>query len=86
MDEMSIAPDTLRADAAWVRTFADHISESPWPAVELEGAEVAAVVGQVDPGLDALVRGLRAWADAATASAAELEAADHRAAGGLVPR
>ncbi|MCP9276055.1 hypothetical protein [Mycolicibacterium arenosum] len=86
MTEMSIAPDALRADAAWVRGFAEHVVEIDWPAVELAGSEVAVAIAEARPGLAELASGLRAWADAATVSATELESADRRGRAGLPPR
>lgn len=83
---MSIAPDALRADASWVRGFAEAIAETAWPAVGLAGSQVAAAIVAADPGLGALAEELRAWADTATAAAAELVSADLRADDGLLPR
>jgi hypothetical protein len=85
MTEMSMPPDGVLADAAWVCTFADEIAEMRWPGVELRGSEVAAAVARA-PGLDGLARDLRAWANTVTAAQRALESADHRARAGLEPR
>jgi hypothetical protein len=85
MTDMSISPDALRADAEWIRRFADEIAGMPSPAVDLAGSEVAAAVAAT-PNLRELIAGLRAWADAAEAAVADLDRADRGAANALPPR
>jgi hypothetical protein len=85
MTDMSMAPHALRADAAWVRRFAEEVAGIPTPAVDLAGSEVAAAVA-VAPDLRDLITGLQAWADAAETAAAELLLSDRGAAAALPPR
>jgi hypothetical protein len=85
MTDMSMAPDTLRADAAWVRRFAGEVAGMPSPTVDLTGSAVAAAVAAT-PDLHELIAGLQEWADAAVSAAAELERADRGAATALPSR
>lgn len=86
MSGMTIGSDAVRADATWVRGFADEISEISWPTVGLAESEVARAVAVVRPGLPDLATSLRSWADAAVAAADELESADRRTDARLAPR
>lgn len=83
---MTVVPDALRADAAWVHAFADDVRELDWPAIAFEGSQVAAAIARADPGLEELAGELRGWAATAVAAADELESADQRVGGGLIPR